>query len=65
MLAIKYSPRDQIKEDMMGGTCGTYGEGRGAYRFVDRIILKWISKKQDWRAWTGFMAQDGKTGELS
>ena len=49
----------------MGGTCGTYGEGRGAYRFVDRIILKWISKKQDWRAWTGFMAQDGKTGELS
>jgi len=24
--------RDSIKEDEMGGTCGTYGEMRGMYR---------------------------------
>jgi len=40
--------------------------GRGEVRTVllDRIILKLILKKEDWRAWTRFMAQDGKNGEL-
>jgi hypothetical protein len=40
--------------------------GRGEMHtvLVDRIILKWILQKEDWRAWTTFMAQDGKTGEL-
>jgi len=49
----------------MGGSCGTHGERRGAYRAwvgrtegkdhledLDinwRIILKWIFKKWDWR----------------
>jgi len=29
----KYYSRDQIKKDVMGGTCGTYGERRSAYNF--------------------------------
>jgi hypothetical protein len=30
----KCSPGDQIEKNEMGGECGTYGEGRGAYRVL-------------------------------
>jgi hypothetical protein len=40
--------------------------GRGDVHtvLVDRIILKLILKKEDWRAWTRFTAQDWRSGEL-
>jgi hypothetical protein len=41
-----------------------WGEVRCIQHLTDRIILKWILKKQDRRAWTRFMAQDGGTGKL-
>ena len=32
---------------------------------VDRIILKWISYKQSWRAWTGFIwLRTGRSGGI-
>jgi len=53
----------------MGRSCGTYGGGKGAYRFLvgkserknhwgdlgvdGRVILGWISRRWDVGLWTG------------
>jgi hypothetical protein len=47
-----YGGKDRCIQDFGGETCGkaTYLGDPG----VDgRIILKWLSKKWDWEAWTG------------
>jgi hypothetical protein len=40
VLATKYYPRDQIKKDMVGWTCGTYEKRRDAYRFGGQDNIK-------------------------
>ena len=63
----------------MGRACGTYGGQRGAYRVLvgkpgdgnhlkdqgidGRIILKWICKTWDEKAWTGLIWLGIGTGD--
>ena len=60
---------DQIEKNEMGGACSTNGERMGVYRVLvgkpeektplgdpgvdGRIILRWIFRNLDVRAWTG------------
>jgi len=55
----------------MGGACSTYGASRGVYRVLlgkpegknylesqdvyGKIILRWVCRRWDVRAWTGSM----------